>query len=180
MPSSVTLVTRTECRLATSRCRSCSGARSPPHFLCSNSFSFRSNPASTRQGEHSSRCCCTFARFSGSISSSRNSHTSRRTPLHCESSSVRSIGSPQAIAATIPSIVPDAGFVPRDRPAVTHEHRTVSCGTGRVGCCRHPRGPQETSLLGVLGQQFTQLPAPTMQPRHHGPQRGAHDLGDLL
>src|SRR6476620_5063253 len=175
-PSSVTLVTCTVCNDAINRDRRCSGARSPPHFLCSNCFSFWSNPASTRHGEHSSRCCCTFARFSTSISSSKNNQTSRSTSEHWESLSIGSIGSPQAIAATSLSLVPDVVVIVRTATANSQRHRfrTHCRAIGRRRIHHVPLGPQESAFSCIGGQQFTQLTPAPMQPRHHGPQRGTH------
>src|SRR5690606_41656748 len=40
--------------------------------------------------------------------------------------------------------------------------------------------PQETSLMCVVFEQRPQLPPAAMEARHHGPDRSAHDLRDLL
>ena len=43
-----------------------------------------------------------------------------------------------------------------------------------------PGSGAEATVLGVLGEQAAQLAPPTVQPRHHGADGRAHDLGDLL
>src|SRR5436309_13944733 len=76
---------------------------------------------------------------------------------------------------------------PKPMPLIA---RLASLGTWLRCCCApdslagarsfgHPTGDQP-AFAGVFGKQILQLFAAAVQPGHHGADRRAHDLGDLL
>src|SRR5689334_22318569 len=130
--------------------RSAAGAGSQAQLRRTSALSATSRSYSLRQGAHSSRWTRILFRSITFISPSRYSYTRSSTSRQSVS-----CGSPQLTTSSL------------------HTH---------ARSCRAVLGPHRgghTTVAGVVLEQAAQLAPATVQTRHHGADRRAHDVRDL-